>query len=97
MRHWREGAVKGAVYSVVFMLLVQLAAGIVDTPVLWPIVSAVPLVRRRWRGALLYPLGRTIIESFDGSAPFFHRLRANAAEPTGYGAGSWSAAASASR
>ena len=27
-RHWREGAAKGAVYSGVFMLLVQLAAGI---------------------------------------------------------------------
>ena len=31
-------------------------------------------------GTLLYPLGRTLIESFDGRAPFFHRLRANAAE-----------------
>ena len=39
MRHWREGAVKGAIYSFVFMALVQLA-GLLQTPVLWPIVSA---------------------------------------------------------
>ena len=79
VRHWREGAVKGAIYSFVFMLLVQLA-GLLQTPVLWPIVSAVPALTAVLAGALLFPLGRTIIESFDGSAPFFHRLRANAAE-----------------
>ena len=84
VRHWREGALKGGVYSAVFMLLVQIAAGIVNTPALWSALSAVPLLSATLAGALLYPLGRTIIESFDGSAPFFHRLRANAAEPTGY-------------
>ncbi len=83
MRHWREGAVKGAIYSFVFMALVQLA-GLLQTPVLWPIVSAVPALTAVLAGTLLYPLGRTLIESFDGSAPFFHRLRNNAAERTGY-------------
>ena len=47
-------------------------------------------------GTLLYPLGRTIIERFDGSAPFFHRLRAPT-PPSGPAtcAASWSAAARA--
>ena len=83
VRHWREGAVKGAIYSFVFMALVQLA-GLLQTPVLWPIVSALPALTAVLAGTLLYPLGRTLIESFDGSAPFFHRLRNNAAERTGY-------------
>ena len=69
IRHWREGAVKGAIYSFVFMLLVQLT-GLLQTPVLWPIVSALPALTAVVAGSLLYPLGRTIIESFDGSAPF---------------------------
>ena len=83
IRHWREGAVKGAIYSFVFMLLVQLA-GLIQTPLLWPIVSAAPALFALVAGTLLYPLGRTLIESFDGSAPFFHRLRANAAQRSGY-------------
>ena len=83
IRHWREGAVKGAIYSFVFMLLVQLA-GLLQTPLLWPVVSAVPALTALVAGTLLYPLGRTLIESFDGSAPFFRRLRRNAGERTGY-------------
>ncbi len=83
VRHWREGAVKGAIYSFVFMLLVQLA-GLAQTPLLWPVVSAAPALTALVAGTLLYPLGRTLIESFDGSAPFFRRLRANAAERGGY-------------
>jgi cyclic beta-1,2-glucan synthetase len=71
IRHWREGAVKGAIYSFVFMLLVQLA-GLAQTPWLWPVVSFAPALAAILAGTLLYPLGRTIIESFDGSSPFSH-------------------------
>ena len=82
IRHWREGAVKGAIYSFVFMLLVQLGRGCVQTPAaLADRLRRAGADRRLLAGTLLYPLGRTIIESFDGTAPFFHRLRANAAEP----------------
>ena len=85
-RHWREGAVKGAVYSFLFLFLVQ-AAALIQAPALWTAVTAVPALSAIAGGALLYPLARTIIESFDGSPPFLQRLRANAAQPVGYARG----------
>ena len=87
IRHWREGAVKGAIYSFVFMALVQLA-GLIQTPA--ALASRHPSRRRCphcWPGRCSTRLGRTLIESFDGSAPFFDRLRANAVERTGYARG----------
>ena len=98
VRHWREGALKGGVYSAVFMLLVQLAAGIVDTPAVWSILSAVPLVsatlaRRRALSARPHDhrelrRQRTVLPV--GCAPTPPSRPAT-------GAVSWSAAASASR
>ena len=69
--HWREGAAKGAIYSFVFMLLVHLAGAVPDAALAWPLVSTAPALAAIVAGTLLYPLARTIIESFDGSAPFF--------------------------
>ena len=85
-RHWREGGIKGAIYSFVFMVLVQSAA-LLQAPLPWAILSAVPPLTAVIAGTLLYPLARTIIESFDGSAPFVGRLRTNAAVPIGYARG----------
>ena len=84
--HWREGAAKGAVYSFVFMLLVHLGA-LFQTQGGTALVAISPPLMAILAGTLLFPLGRTIIESFDGSAPFFHRLRINSAEPIGYARG----------
>ena len=61
--------------------------GCSQTPPLWSLVSAVPAVDGGRRRNAALPAGRTIIESFDGSAPFFGRLRANAASRTGYARG----------
>ncbi|MFO1075191.1 MAG: hypothetical protein U1E17_21355 [Geminicoccaceae bacterium] len=83
-RHWRDGAGKGAVYSGVFILLVQLLAAAVAAPSLRALLAYAPLPTAAAAGALLYPLARTILESFDGSQPFFLRLARNAAERTGY-------------
>lgn len=76
--HWREGAEKGAVYSGVFLLLVQLAASVAFSPSVMAKLAVVPLLSAAAFGALLFPLARTILESFDGSAPFIGRLRLNA-------------------
>ena len=86
-RHWRDGAGKGAVYSGVFILLVQLLAAALAQPALRAIFAAAPLPAAAAAGALLYPLARTILESFDGSQPFFLRLSRNAAERTSYARG----------
>ena len=52
-----------------------------------PCGRQLPLLTATLAGALLFPLGRTLVESFDGSAPFFRRLAANAREPWDYARG----------
>src|SRR4051794_11418269 len=84
--HWWEGASKGGVYSFVFMLLVHLAA-LFQTPGGMALVASIPGLVAIAAGVLLFPVARTIIESFDGSAPFVRRLRANSVEPLGYARG----------
>ena len=86
VRHWREGATKGAIYSFVFMALVQ-CASLLQAPLPWAILDLAPPLTAIAAGTLLYPLARTIIESFDGSAPFLARLRANTKVATGYARG----------
>lgn len=71
----RSGCVKAAVYSGVFMGLVQAVSWLYAAP------QVLSFIRHQWllfsfvAGALLFPLGKTIIESFDVSAPFLGRLR----------------------
>jgi cyclic beta-1,2-glucan synthetase len=83
-RHWREGGAKGGIYSGLFILLVQLLAATIADPTLRLLHGTAPIAVAAVAGAVLYPLGRTIIESFDGSAPFLQRLVRNATERTGY-------------
>lgn len=83
-RQWREGAVKGAIYSGIFILLIQLLAAAARDATLVHLFARAPILTAACAGALLYPLGRTVIESFDGSSPFLQRLVANASERTGY-------------
>jgi cyclic beta-1,2-glucan synthetase len=85
--HWRSGAVKGAVYGGTLMALVHLAAVIAGNSLFQTIVAAAPLAVGGALGVLLFPLARTIMESFDGSPPFFRRLWANAQDPVSYGRG----------
>ena len=87
VRHWRSGAVKGAIYAGVFMVLVQVGALVAATPLLLSIAPSLPILVGALLGAVLFPLMRTIMESFDGSAPFFARLRAHAGNPWSYVSG----------
>jgi cyclic beta-1,2-glucan synthetase len=85
--HLTSGMTKGAVYGGLFILLAQAAAMLAvlqATVALW---QAAPLLTATLAGALLFPLGRTLVESFDGSAPFFRRLAANARVPWDYARG----------
>ncbi len=86
-RHWRSGAVKGAIYAGVFMVLVHVGAIIAGSPLALDLARAFPLPVGAVLGALLFPLARTIIESFDGSPPFFRRLLAHASNPWSYVSG----------
>ena len=86
-RHWREGAIKGAIYSAIFILLVQFLAAAARDPALDALFAMAPIATAALVGAVLFPLARTILESFDGSSPFHQRLLRNAAERTGYARG----------
>jgi cyclic beta-1,2-glucan synthetase len=85
--HWRGGAAKGAIYSGVFMLIVQALAVVAGSPGARALLAAVPPLGGAIAGAALYPLARTVIESFDGSSPFLVRLGRNARARTGYARG----------
>ena len=67
-QHARTGFRRAVIFGSVLMGLVQLVAHV---PALIP---APPLFVLLVGGALLMPLGKTIVESFDGSAPFVQRL-----------------------
>ncbi|MBK8132694.1 MAG: glycosyl transferase family 36 [Gammaproteobacteria bacterium] len=78
--HWRSGAGKGAVYSAWFMVLVYgaaLAGG--GAVAAW--ISAQPLLFGTLLGMLLFPLARSLIETFDGSPALAGRLGAAYREP----------------
>ena len=75
--HFRNGCVKGAVYSGIFMALVHSSALLLKTHQVHFLFTQHPLVTSLLIGALLFPLLKTIIESFDVSTPFFGRLANN--------------------
>jgi cyclic beta-1,2-glucan synthetase len=84
--HLTSGITKGAVNGGLFLLLqgAAMLAALSGTVALW---QAAPLLTATLVGALLFPLARTLVESFDGNMPFFHRLATNAREPWGYARG----------
>jgi cyclic beta-1,2-glucan synthetase len=73
-RHWREGGTKAAIYSGWFMLLVHTFGFTFSADAFASASRELPLLVPAVCGALLFPLVKTIVESFDGSRPFFERL-----------------------
>src|SRR5580693_5532504 len=74
--HWRTGFIKGAIYGGLFMSLILIAALILSTPGAGALLDGGAVLVGPLMGALLFPLGQTIVGSADGTAPFFGRLRA---------------------
>jgi cyclic beta-1,2-glucan synthetase len=79
--HWRRGLGKGAMYGVLFMLLLQAYGAALHSPGLVHWASAYPGTAAALGGAILFCLARTIIESFDESPPFLVRLLENLRQP----------------
>ncbi|MBC7161308.1 MAG: glycosyl transferase family 36 [Immundisolibacter sp.] len=78
--HWRSGAGKGAVYSAWFMVLIHGGAALGAGPTAgW--IAGWPLLGGALLGAVLFPLARTVIETFDGSPPLTGRLGAAYRQP----------------
>ena len=83
----REGATKGAVYGALFMLILGTAALLYRHPAFRHGLESTPWLAGALLGPLLFGLARTLIESFDGSAPFIGRLRRNLLAPDNYARG----------
>ena len=79
--HAGEGLVRGAVFGGFFMALIQGTALCLALPGVDAWLRAAPLFGVALAGGLLFALARTVVESFDGSQPFFRRLSANALDP----------------
>lgn len=84
---WKTGAAKGFVYGGVFIAILHalaIVAGWERTPELMQVLGyAFPALA----GALLFPLGRTVLESTDTTPPFGHRLVAQYRDPANYARG----------
>ena len=83
--HLRQGMSKGAVYGGVFLSLIMGAERLFLS--LWAVIISYPLLMGGILGAVLFPLAKTIVESFDGSSPFIQRLRRSYTDLFNYGRG----------
>jgi cyclic beta-1,2-glucan synthetase len=81
--HWRTGFVKGAIYGALFMGFILIAALLLRAPGAPTILEASALLVGPLGGALLFPLGQTIVGSADGTPPFFGRLKRAYRDPRG--------------
>ncbi len=79
--HWRTGLVRGAIYGALFMGFVLVAALVLRAPGAGAILSRYALGAGGLIGALLFPLGMTVVGSADGTPPFFGRLKAAYRDP----------------
>jgi cyclic beta-1,2-glucan synthetase len=73
--HLRTGAVKGAIYGGVFMLLMLGLSAPLRHPGFVAFLLANAPLAAPLAGAIAFPLAQTLIGSADGAAPFFGRLR----------------------
>ena len=80
--HAREGLARGAVFGGLFMALIQTVAFVLELPAAQSWLLRAPLLGLALVGGLLFAVVRTVVESFDGGAPFFGRLSANVLAPT---------------
>lgn len=76
-----SGAKKGMVYSGVFMGGLSLLGVLSRIPSVRQLAISDPLPLATLCGALVFPLLKTIIETFDGSQAFFPRLRQSYRNP----------------
>src|SRR3984885_14544926 len=83
LEHWRAGLVKGATYGALFMGLILIAALILRAPGAGSILDSAALLVGAGGGALIFPLGQTIVGRADGHPPFFGRLKRAYRDPRG--------------
>jgi cyclic beta-1,2-glucan synthetase len=82
-----QGMKKGMVYSGVFMALLHGLDLLCKAPAADWLLQHFPLPIAALAGAVLFPLAKTIIATFDGSQAFFRRTRASYRQPALYARG----------
>ncbi len=75
--HVKTGMRKGMVYSGILLGLLYILNILLKPEILQTIASNLPILFGILAGALVFPLLKTIIETFDGSIPFSQRTRYN--------------------
>ncbi|MEN6450322.1 MAG: hypothetical protein ABFC96_07520 [Thermoguttaceae bacterium] len=75
-RHAISGAKKGMVFSGILIAILVAVNAVTGWPVIAEAYRAAPWLVLALAGAVAFPLGKTIIESFDGSQAFFRRAGA---------------------
>ena len=79
--HPVQGMRKAMVYGGVFMGSLYALGAVGEAPLVRWMGTTLPVLSACVLGALAFPLLKTIIESFDGSPPFFRRARRNYRDP----------------
>jgi cyclic beta-1,2-glucan synthetase len=79
-----RGMKKGLIFSGVLMGLLQLMGLLKDSTIMQSLYTSHPLWLLSLAGALVFPLLKTLIETFDGSQSFFGRLVCAYKDPTLY-------------
>lgn len=74
-KHVTTGMRKGLAYSGILMALLYLFEIVFASPISLKVMGAFPYGIGIIVGALIFPLVKTLIETFDGSLPFFERMR----------------------
>jgi cyclic beta-1,2-glucan synthetase len=82
--YYRSGAAKGAVYSLVFMSIVHGVAIIIAGRGAVSCIASHYFLASLICCAVVFPLLKTIVETFDGSERFFRRVRRNYRDPIHY-------------
>ena len=74
-KHVSSGIKKGMAYAGILVALLYALHLILRTPLSQTLMASLPIPVGLLAGALIFPLLKTIIETFDGSLPFFDRVR----------------------
>lgn len=81
------GMRKGMAYSGILVAFMYALKMILDASTVQSMVKSFPMVAGVIAGTLVFPLLKTIIETFDGSLPFFQRMRYSYRDGTLYARG----------
>ncbi|MDD3906301.1 MAG: hypothetical protein PHS46_07245 [Candidatus Omnitrophica bacterium] len=75
LKHVNAGMKKGMAFSAIVMAILFVANMLIGSSAAQKLIALAPAVIGILVGALIFPFIKTIIESFDGSLPFFERVR----------------------